>query len=148
MTRLLSIREYKSTDVEALAELMSDLGYPTSLENMKIRMEFIESNSLYFTFVAVIEEQVVGMIGVRLVYYYEGDGILAQISALVTRKQHQGKGIGKSLIQFVEDWAKGKGSVHLYLTSGIKPERLKAHEFYKKMGFDITGYRFVKALEK
>ncbi len=29
---------------------------------------------------------------------------------------------------------------------GIKPERVKAHEFYKANGFEITGYRFVKRL--
>ncbi|MNW33686.1 hypothetical protein D3C74_106520 [compost metagenome] len=72
-------------------------------------MKAIEENASYYTFVATLEEQVIGMIGVRLVYYYEADG--------------------------------------LSLTSGIKEDRVDAHEFYKKMGFKINGYRFVKKIQ-
>jgi hypothetical protein len=41
-----------------------------------------------------------------------------------------------------------RGANNLYLTSGNKPERKKAHELYKRMGFEITGYRFVKKINK
>jgi len=34
----------------------------------------------------------------------------------------------------------------LHLTSGIRPERERAHAFYQKRGFQVTGYRFVKKL--
>ncbi|MHA0858505.1 GNAT family N-acetyltransferase, partial [Paenibacillus sp. CMAA1364] len=146
--KLISIREYNSSDLESLTELMTDLGYPTDINSMKIRMKSIEANSLYYTFVASLEDQVVGMIGARLVYYYEGDGVTTQVSALVTRGKYQGQGIGKELIRFIESWSKEKGSKSLFLTSGIKPERMEAHEFYKKMGFDINGYRFVKKFEE
>lgn len=143
---LASVREYFSTDIEALTGLMGDLGYPSSIDQMKQRMEAIQSNTDYFTFVACVEDQVVGMIGVRLVHYYEADGVAAQISALVARHDYQGKGIGKQLIAYVEKWALEQGCSSLYLTSGLKPERMQAHEFYKKLGFQITGYRFVKPL--
>jgi len=33
------------------------------------------------------------------------------------------------------------------VTSGMKEDRLKAHEFYKSVGFKITGYRFVKKIK-
>ncbi|MOA24607.1 aminoalkylphosphonic acid N-acetyltransferase [compost metagenome] len=77
-------------------------------------------------------------------HYYEGDGVAAQISALVTKNNYRGQGVGKELISFVANWAKERGLNSLHLTSGIKSERVEAHEFYKKMGFSINGYRFVK----
>ncbi|CAM4480371.1 GNAT family N-acetyltransferase [Paenibacillus tarimensis] len=140
------IRNYNSNDLEALTALMADLGYPTNTASMEHRMKLIQSNPTNVTFVAEVQGNVVGMIGVREVYYYEEDGTAAQISALVTKQEHQGKGIGKALVRYVESWALEKGIQVLTLTSGIKEERVKAHEFYKAIGFEITGYRFVKKL--
>jgi GNAT superfamily N-acetyltransferase len=109
-------------------------------------MEIIQHLPLYYTFVATIDSHVVGMIGCREVYFYEGDGVAVQISALVTKKEYQGQGVGKAMIAFVEQWAKEKGATNLYLTSGNRPEREQAHLFYQKMGFGTTGYRFVKTI--
>jgi GNAT superfamily N-acetyltransferase len=125
---------------------MHDLGYPTTVESMRNRMNVIDNIPLSFTFVATLEERVVGMMGIRQNYFYEDDGITTQISLLVTKKEYQGQGIGKALVGFAEDWALERGSNMLYLTSGIKPERIRAHEFYKSLGFDASGYRFVKKL--
>jgi GNAT superfamily N-acetyltransferase len=144
---MIKIRLYSQDDLVSLTELMADLGYPTSIDKMRRRMEFIEAVPLYHTFVAVINEQVVGMMGIRQVYYYEEDGLVTQISALVTKEGFQGQGIGSALVKHVEEWAIKQESNCLYLTSGIKPERVKAHEFYKALGFEVTGYRFVKKLD-
>jgi GNAT superfamily N-acetyltransferase len=95
---------------------------------------------------AIMDGQVVGMVGCRDIYYYEDDGFVIQISLLVTKRELQGQGIGTALITFVEQWAVDRGANNLYLTSGNKPERKKAYELYKRMGFEITGYRFVKKL--
>jgi GNAT superfamily N-acetyltransferase len=143
---VIAIRKYLSTDIESLTELMTDLGSPSSLADMKKRMDLIESNPLYSTFVATLHEKVVGMIGVRMNITYTNNKLKTQISSLVTKKEFQGQGIGRALIEFIEEWAKENGSDFLYLMSGIKEERLKAHEFYKNSGFDITGYRFVKRI--
>ncbi|MGM0883077.1 MAG: GNAT family N-acetyltransferase [Bacillota bacterium] len=131
-----------------MTDLMHDLGYPTTVESMRKRMDIIENIPLSFTFVATLEERMVGMMGIRQIYSYEEDGSTTQISLLVTKKEYQGQGIGKSLVGFAEGWALGRGSNILYLTSGIKPERIQAHDFYKSIGFDTTGYRFVKKLER
>ncbi|WP_435921394.1 GNAT family N-acetyltransferase [Paenibacillus sp. DYY-L-2] len=138
------IRKYHAKDLDSLTSLMEDLGYPTSRENMMPRMERIQSNPMYFTFVAEASGAVVGMIGVHLAHYYEDDGCATYISALVTKREYQGKGIGTSLMRYVEEWAREQGSNTIVLTSGIKEERLKAHAFYKARGFEINGYRFVK----
>ncbi|PFD25254.1 GNAT family N-acetyltransferase, partial [Bacillus thuringiensis] len=40
---------------------MPDLGYPSSLDEMKVRMQRIESNPNYYTFVAINDNNLVGM---------------------------------------------------------------------------------------
>lgn len=142
------IRDYQTKDLESLTELMSDLGHPSNIENMKNRMEQIQSNPMYFTFVAEMDGIIVGMVGVRKLFSYEVDDVVTQISALVTKKEFRNRGIGKSLIKYVEEWAVKERSELIVLTSGIKEERIMSHEFYKSIGFDITGYRFVKKIIK
>lgn len=143
---MITIRPFESADIEAMTELMSDLGYPTPVDQMRKRMELIEATPMYFTFVAEIEGKVVGMMGIRQSYNYEEDGCATQISLLVTKLEYQGHGVGTAFIKFIEEWAIERNSESIYLTSGIKPERVKAHEFYQSLGFDINGYRFVKKL--
>jgi GNAT superfamily N-acetyltransferase len=143
---MINIRTYCTEDLVSITELMHDLGYPTTVEKMTIRMDIIEKIPSMLTFVATMKEQIVGMVGFRQVFSYEEDGFVTQISLLVTKKEYQGQGIGRALVGFAEEWTLERGSDMLYLSSGIKPERIRAHEFYKSIGFDVTGYRFVKKL--
>ncbi|MCM3633589.1 GNAT family N-acetyltransferase [Paenibacillus camelliae] len=140
----MNIREYNSNDLHALVELMGELGYPTEEEILKKRMERIEYDPMCFTFVAEVHSQVVGMIGIRQLYSYEIDEVATQINALVTKKEYQRKGIGTALILYVEEWTRNNGSETIVLNSGIKESRKAAHEFYKALGFEVTGYRFIK----
>jgi N-acetylglutamate synthase-like GNAT family acetyltransferase len=141
---MIQIRRYTSLDLEPITELMSDLGYSTSIQEMERRMLLIESNKGYFTFVATINNEVVGMMGIRQLLNYETSDVVTQISSLVVKANHQGKGIGSALLKYIEQWTRQSGSKILYLTSGINEDRYKAHDFYKKYGFEMTGYRFVK----
>lgn len=140
----MNIREYQANDFGALAELMGELGYPTSHEQMKKRMEHIQSDPMYNTFVAELNGQIVGMLGARQAYFYEEDGLATQIMVIVMGHDYRGRGIGKALMQYVEAWARGRGSNIIFLTSGMKEERIPAHKLYQSMGFEINGYRFVK----
>ncbi|MNJ70458.1 Acetyltransferase (GNAT) family protein [compost metagenome] len=61
---------------------------------------------MYQTFVAEEQGDLVGMIGIRQLFSYEVDEVATQISALVTKREFQRKGIGKALVQYVEEWSK------------------------------------------
>ncbi|MDX8360703.1 GNAT family N-acetyltransferase [Cytobacillus sp. IB215316] len=142
----MEIREYESSDLAQFASLMDDLGYPASIDDMKVRMERIESNPNYYTFVAEKEKSLVGMIGITVHTTYTSNEAKIQITSLVTKRQYRGQGIAKSLVKFVEDWSMRRGSNFIYLLSGKSEKRVKAHELYKFLGYEITGYRFVKHL--
>ncbi|AIF69846.1 hypothetical protein PAP_07280 [Palaeococcus pacificus DY20341] len=61
-----------------------------------------------------------------------------EILWMAVKREHQGKGIGSSLLSFVEEWARGKGfEVLLVKTSGdlnYKPYD-RTRRFYEKGGF-------------
>lgn len=140
------IREYTSSDIEAITELMSDLDHPASKPQMQKRMEIISSNPMYLTLVAELDGIVIGMIGLRQLYGYEYDHPVIQISALVTKAEYRGLGIGQALMKQAEAWAQECGASTLVLTSGNRPEREGAHQFYQRLGYSITGSRFTKTL--
>jgi GNAT superfamily N-acetyltransferase len=143
---MIVVRAYSCDDLEAVAELMGELGYPASSTQMQKRMEAISSHPDYATLVAECEGEVVGMIGLRLTFGYEHDGHVVQITVLVVKAAFRGRGVGKELIRHAEKWAREKGAAAIVLTSGKRPEREAAHRFYRHMGFSVTGLRFSKKL--
>lgn len=144
---MVKVRAYVDSDLAGLAALMADLGSPTSIEDMKLRMERIAGSPNYFTFVAVLDHQIVGMIGLRMQHSYVSNDLKTQVSSLVVKPEVQGHGVGKALLAHAEDWAVEQGSHFVYVNSGIKEERTDAHAFYKKRGYSVTGYRFAKKLD-
>ena len=65
-----NVREYLTENIQALSDLMIELGYPSFVEEMMQRMSDIYTNSNYKTMVATKEGNVVGMIG--LVNFFFG----------------------------------------------------------------------------
>lgn len=54
---MILVRELKMIDIEDIAELTTELGYPTSAEEMKARILEIKSNNNIWTFVAEQKKQ-------------------------------------------------------------------------------------------
>jgi GNAT superfamily N-acetyltransferase len=138
------IREATERDVEALAGLMTELGYPTTVEEMGRRLAGISADPSYLTLVAERDGRVVGMAGVHLQRTYEADGEIARIMSFVVGSEERGGGVGRALISAVEDWARSRGAADIMLTAHER--RAGAHEFYRRLGYDRTGYRFYKEL--
>ncbi|OAK68455.1 GNAT family N-acetyltransferase [Lederbergia galactosidilytica] len=140
------IREATVNDIEALTSLMEQLGYPTTIKSMRIRMNNIESSSGYHTLLASYEGKIVGMIGLVKGYYYEMDGSYIRTVAFVVDVDFRGRGIGKKLLEEAEDWARRMGATGIGLNSGNRPERLNAHKLYKNMGYIEKSIGFAKSL--
>jgi len=106
----MEIREATISDIPELVSLMEQLGYPTSVEKMKIRFNKIESNDTYHTIVAVTDQRVVGLLGMCTGLLYEYDGSYVRILALVVDSDYRKNGIGKKLIREAEKWARNQGA--------------------------------------
>jgi GNAT superfamily N-acetyltransferase len=141
----LLIREAGAGDVEALAGLMSELGYPSSPESMRERFARISEHPAYHTLVAEDAGLVIGMAGLETGHYYEVDGGYARISAFVVAARYRRLGVGTALIQAAEHRARREGADDIFLNSG--KHRSHAHSFYEDSGYEITGYRLSKPLQ-
>ncbi len=144
--REMEIREATLNDIKELAVLMDQLGYPTTVKQMRIRLHAIEASPNHYTLVACYEMKVVGMIGFHTDILYNKDGIYARVIAFVVGANYRNKGIGKLLLNEVESFAKKIGAVGIVLNSGNRKERANAHQFYRKMGYKAESTGFSKPL--
>jgi GNAT superfamily N-acetyltransferase len=139
-----AIRPAETADAAALAELMTQLGYPTRTSEMEMRMEAICADKNYTTFVAVSEGQVCGMIGTRISYSFEHNSAGGAILALVVSEKVRGHGVGHGLIAAAENDFVQRNIRRVAVYTHFR--RLEAHEFYEKLGYTKNGFRLVKEL--
>jgi len=139
------IRSARLEDVESLARLMTQLGYPTTPAAMHTRLEALLEHPGYQTFVAEEHGVVVGMAGACVGFAYEKDGIYGRLLALVVDADRRDRGIGEKLAEAAERWLRSQGAQAIMVTS--RRERARAHRFYERLGYQITGLRLVKELK-
>jgi GNAT superfamily N-acetyltransferase len=140
----LTVREARLSDSPAIAELISQLGYPTTPDEMAARLEPILSNQEYITFLAEVGGEIVGLAGARLGNAFEFAGGYARLTGLVVGESWRSKGIGELLLDRIEVWAREQGVSRVILTSSA--HRKRAHQFYLRHGYQETGLRFAKLL--
>ena len=140
----LTIRIAEMNDAAALAQLMRELGYETTTSEMQMRMEGIAADERYRTFVAVCEGRVCGMIGILTSLSYEHNDLGGRILALVTSREMRRRGIGRALIATAEKDFAQRGIRRIALNTRLVRE--DAHKFYKSLGYEPNGWRFVKQL--
>ncbi|GGF74540.1 N-acetyltransferase GCN5 [Paenibacillus albidus] len=145
---VLQIRRCGMNDLERVTALLREFGYPTTLSVMKERMESMANDPFHCTLVAELENEVVGMIGLRQVSsYYKQQDCITEVTALIVSEELRGNGLGKRLMAAAEEWAREQGCCELFLRSGNRVERAPAHAFYRHIGFEKSaGYRFSKTL--
>lgn len=126
-----------------MAELTTELGYPTTAEQMRHRFAVIEAHTDHRTFLAENETGVVGLIGLVKGLSWEHDEHYIRVIALVVSSRARQQGAGEQLIEAAEQWATETGATRLVLNCGNRPERAAAHQFYARMGFAArsTGYQ-------
>ena len=140
-------RDATLEDTQAIALLLSDLGYPASIDAIRLRYKDLFDHNDYKTLLAIDNYGlVIGMVGMLQSLSYEHSGKYVRILAMVVSKESRNKGIGKLLINEAELWAKEIGVDTIVLNSGNRQERQDAYIFYQKMGFEIKSSGFIKKL--
>ncbi|MCW3790279.1 GNAT family N-acetyltransferase [Paenibacillus sp. LS1] len=143
----LKIREIISDDYAEVVFLWNDvLGIRNVNDaNFRVTMEEMNKDGKYKTFVALIENDVVGFVtivqalsvGVPIGYLH--------IQALAVKRDFQNRGIGTKLLRHTENYAKERGISSIILCSGVK--RTDAHAFYEHNGYDRDSYCFDKLID-
>ena len=139
----LRIREATPRDSEALAELISALGYEAEPADVRRRLAALRKAGE--APLVAEKEGLVGCLTWHVTPVLHRPGPVGRITLLVVAEKERGNGIGTALVEAVEARLTGLGCVLIEVTSNVK--RLRAHSFYERLGFERTSYRFGKPLE-
>ncbi len=139
------IRLAHVSDAGHIAELATQLGYPTTLEQMRRCLTQVLEARDHAVYVATLGGRVVGWIHVCVRPLVQVDQA-AEIEGLVVDEACRGRGIGRLLVRKIEWWAREKRCGTIYVRSNIIRER--AHGFYKGLGYENikTSLTFHKVL--
>src|SRR4051794_17793543 len=108
----LIIRQAKPGDAASLAELSGLLGYPVNCENMQGRLGQLDGRDDHVVFVAEAEGEIVGWIHGAEQHNLVSDGV-AEICGLVVADGRRISGVGRRLVEAVEQWASARGLVQI-----------------------------------
>jgi ribosomal protein S18 acetylase RimI-like enzyme len=140
----LRIRDAELSDAAELAALACELGYETTSAEMESRLVSILKDLRYKTLVALKDEKICGMIGTFSASSYLHNDLNGRIIALVVSRESRLRGIGAQLTAAAEKDFAQRGITRVTLTTRF--EREEAHQFYEKLGYARTGFRFAKNL--
>lgn len=140
----LVVRDARLSDASAVAGLVTQLGYPTTGEEMALRLGAILARPEHILLLAETGSKVVGLVGAYLTLGLELSGPYGRLTGLVVDEAWRGQGIGKGLMQAIENRLKAQGAGISLITSGL--HRKEAHAFYRHLGYMQTGLRFAKRL--
>jgi GNAT superfamily N-acetyltransferase len=131
-------------DLAAITRLVGQLGYPSSESAVAGRLERLAADPRSWVFVALEGERVVGLASVHVMPILERDDPTARITAMVVDEAARRSGVGRALLERMEEVARTESCGRIYLTT--RYEREGAIAFYRRMGFEDTSLRFVKDL--
>lgn len=140
----LSMRKAEKKDIDALCTLMDEMSRTAiSPEQMLNRLQLVEESRIDSLFVCEEDEKVVGVLGFRIRENLEEMSRFGEISAIVVNPDDRRRGVGRFMMDYAEKLAREFKCKGMWLVSGFAREE-EAHKFYEQLGYQITGYRFVK----
>jgi GNAT superfamily N-acetyltransferase len=134
-----SVRLAEPRDLPAMAELLGQLGYPASADDLATRLARLPESTTVF-----VTDDVTGLAALDVRHGLQHDAPRAQIVALVVHEDERGRGLARELLRAVEDLARAAGCRQLTVVSG--DHRPDAHAAYRALGYAATGVRFRKDL--
>ena len=140
-----TVRAAQPSDAPAIAALLAQLGYPSSVESVPSRLAKLHGEGNVVVVASNAREEIVGLASAVSFAVIHTDTPVAYIIALVTDEKVRGQGIGRQMVRGLEEWARDRGCPRLSVTSG--EHRHDAHAFYSRSGYPRTGRRFTKNLE-
>jgi GNAT superfamily N-acetyltransferase len=136
------LKELDWSDFSFLKEIISEFnGQIISDSDLQNRITFIMNSPFDQLYICIQDNVKKGIVATRIRENIEENSKFLEISLIITKKEFQKQNIGKQMILFCEEKAKALNCIGLWLVSGFGREE-EAHQFYDKLGFEKTGYRF------
>ncbi len=127
-----------------MAELLGELGYPTTPEQAAERIERITADPATWLVVAELDGDVAGFGVLHVQNLVERDEPGVEVAGLVVGERFRRRGIGELLMEALEQEARARGGKVMVLNTAHR--RADAHAFYEAFGYEHTGRRYAKEL--
>ena len=145
-----TIREVRDGDAEAVSVLLDELGYPTPAEAVPGRIAKMRAEGGQWTFVAEATDDgggapsVVGMATIIVRHMISYEEPFGRLASVVVKDGWRSRGIGAALMERTEEICREQGCSVIEVTSA--EHRPRAHDFYRRLGFEERPRRFIKKL--
>ncbi len=139
----MAVRRARSSDVEAIAGLATQLGYAVS--PAQVGRWLAAGTDGRAAFVAEADGAVVGWAQGHDLDLLQYPRVL-EVGGLVVADGARGRGVGKALLDALTDWGRRRGLDEIRVRSNVI--RDGAHAFYESLGFERvkTSYTFARAI--
>ena len=143
-------RKINTADTPEVAEICNAaLGYDVDVENVKRQIEKLTNDKNQHIIIGYEDETIRKIIGFVHAQMYESfySDLGLNILGLAVNPDFQGRGIGRKLMNKLEEYAIDNNISFIRLNSALKRE--EAHKFYEHIGYtcDKVQKRFIKVFE-
>ena len=140
-----TVRDATENDADAVARLLADMGYPTSVGASIVHIARFAKDSASRLQVAEDDRDgLVGLLGTHIVPRLDDDAVSCRVTDIVVSPAHRRCGIGSILMAAAEQEARRAGAARLDLSSG--ESRTDALAFYASQGFETRARAFTRRL--
>jgi GNAT superfamily N-acetyltransferase len=140
-----TLRNATADDAHAIAELLTELGHPTSAADIPHRLAALLREGGAALLATEPAGTPLGMMSLTRLTPLHASGSVAYITALVTTSAARRRGVGRAFVAAAKEWGRGHGCVRITVTSAER--RTDAHAFYPACGLPYTGKRFSATLD-
>ena len=140
-----TIRRATAEDAEAVYRFISRLEgeNPTREEFDDIYLKNLENSDCHYI-IAEKDGQCAAFIGMHIQNVLHHTAKIAEIIEMFVQPEYRGQGIGEMLYWHTKDIAQEKGCKFFEVSCNIV--RSRALDFFSKMGFEKTHYKFSERL--
>ena len=134
----MKIRVATKSDAYAISRLSEELGYPNDQATTETRIERLSHSSDNLVLVAEHNDNAASLSGWIQATKSETieSGFKVEIVGLVVSKDSRKLGLGKALVEEVEQWARSIDCPRVVVRSNLMRE--ESHLFYPKIGYCKT----------
>ncbi len=140
----MQIREATAADGEAIAALLTELGYPVSHALIINNLQHQASCNDTKVLVAIEANHVLGFVALNFMPQLAFSGDFCRISYFCVSHAARGQGIGTALEETLTAlaYARSCDRIEVHCHS----QRSRAHQFYRRQGYTESPKYFVKRL--
>lgn len=140
----MAIRSARTTDSEAIRDMLDQLGYPLTTKHIEDKLELLLNSPSDAVYVYEENQQVTGFITLHFSIQLAFDHNFCEIGYFVVDRNVRSQGVGRQLEEKACQAAKEKGCDRINVFS--MAHRADAHRFYERQGYTHIQRFFEKEL--